>query len=142
MLTKESTRVSAIDVDVLDLKGLCWDVLAHLAGSKHAEGVRSLTAGWGWARATTKAGMYVLNTEGVGPAHPIKERNWSLVLYRYPQGVAYGPFMRVRITPRELMGLPVKERVPLTQFIRMVGPTLERNFQTWNERLTTAGVGA
>jgi len=139
MRTLESTRVSAINVDVLDLNGVI-DVVEGEGGWPEPF---HLTTGWAWARVKTEAGIYVLNTEGVGPAHPIiNERPWVLALYRYPQGIAYGVARRPRLYPQEVSELPVKERVPLTQFIRKVGPTLERNFQTWNDRLTTAGVAA
>ena len=132
-----TTRASAIEVDVLDLRDVCQYVRTKY------DSLPKLGSGWAWGRIGTHAGYYVVNTEGVGPAHPISnERPWVLSLYRYPQGVAFGAERQIRVSPFVLHALPVKERLPLTQFIRMVGPTLERNFLTWRKRLDDAGVAA
>ena len=135
---KDAREKSGIEVEVMDLKPSLDNATVQLAeGLKGTPYDKVTTCGTiGFVR--TKKGVFILEAEGVIQAKPLKETNkWALDLYPCTQN-AKGQTEKMQLMPIAVMhigpsdidnpDIPIKEKVPLEQFINSFGRRLEVNY--------------
>jgi len=77
--------------------------------------------------------MFVLDTEGVGKSSPISKKNRLLVDFYavYDDSESAVPDGCIELDDEDVLGLPVKNEIPLEKFVRQFGNRLEMNFGDW-----------
>jgi hypothetical protein len=94
-----------------------------------------------WGRVVVGNDVYVLCSEGVGSNQPIDDGEyafeveyWGRLLTDEDREVLeIYPRIKHTFTEQEVKHMPIKEEVPLEQFIRRFGQRLETNFEMWAE---------
>lgn len=156
MRTRKRTPTRVV-VNVLDLTEVNDELAAQLVVQKEKdperwEGTDTLKVTLTWGVVATPRGLYALNTEGVGPAHPVTDEE-PLKLEVYTEGhtdedvETFGmfPVGTVDLGPdrlRELQGRVGRhqdvEEVNLRDFVRTFGDRLDQNYEQWRRTLEVA----
>lgn len=134
---KQQRTLTTITVSVLNTSPVC-QAATESYWRKHGVPRQFNTGQWGYVE--TRAGLYALQSDGVGPSSPITRLN-QLPLPLYPvyggerTMVPLGEHWLVHLDDSQIRSLPILQQCDLAEFIHTGGRRLEHNFQEWEEAL-------
>lgn len=127
-------EISGIQVKVLDMQPAIEKAAIDLADSLKGRGFSKLKHMGMVGYVETKKGIFMIDEEGIISVKALTDTNrWPVDLY--PCADLEGksvmtavPIAVMNISPELLKGIPVKETVPLENFVRSFGRRLETNY--------------
>lgn len=132
---KAQKQVQAVEDDLFDED-------AMMPHAKNWDEVERMTAGFPLAAVETDEGIFVIDSDGVGPDHPISEGD-PLPIDFFPKGdgwFATVPALQMTIDEEEVREIMTGEEMDLADHIRVHGSRLEVNLSNWVRHLKKAGV--
>ena len=123
---------SGIEVTVPDIDAIEDAVLLAYNESNSEKAENMIVKTWGYIK--NKSGMYCLGVNGHADKTPITdERPYEFGLYpNFKGGMrVFSPWKKISLSKSDVLSLPIKQKLPLEDFVNVWGVHEETFFQQW-----------